>query len=59
MKTFVVCSKCGKVEEIDKAKDSGWLIAQRLGKPQGHMIIRCNQHITNYARRSCGLPRLR
>jgi len=52
--TYVVCSKCGKTEEYYKAKAGGWLIAQRINKPAGHLIIRCPEHITNYARRQTG-----
>ncbi len=55
MITNVVCSKCGKVEKFDKARAEGWLVAQRLDKPEGHLIIRCPEHITDYARRQAGL----
>ena len=51
--TNVVCGKCGKVEETDKA--AGWLIAQRVDKPEGYLIIRCPEHITDHARRQAGL----
>lgn len=54
MKTIVVCSKCGKTAEIDEAKKNGWLIAERKGK-QGYMIIRCDEHITDHARKQAGL----
>ncbi len=55
MITNVVCGKCGKVEEIDKAKAAGWLIAPRVDKPEGYLIIRCKDHVTDYARRQAGL----
>lgn len=55
MNTNIVCSKCGKVEEIHKARAAGWLIAQRVDKPEGYLVIRCPEHITDYARRQAGL----
>lgn len=53
--TMVVCGKCGKNEEHDKAKAQGWLIAQRVDQPEGYLIIRCPDHTTDYARRLAGL----
>lgn len=55
MTTFYVCSKCGKTAEADEARRR-WLIHQRAGEPQGHLVIRCPEHITEYARRLAGLP---
>ena len=55
--TFVVCSKCGKTAEYGQAQRTGWLIEQRINAPQGHLIIRCPDHITEYARRQAGLSR--
>lgn len=52
--TYVICSKCGRYEELSKARKAGWLIEQRLGRP-GFMVIRCSDHVTNYARRQAGL----
>ena len=48
--TRIVCSKCGRSEEIGKALRDGWLCAQRKGKPEGHLVIRCPEHITTYAK---------
>ena len=49
-KTYVVCSVCGRKEEIERAKRNGWLVkTDRRGG--GRMVIRCPQHITDYARR--------
>jgi ABC-type sugar transport system substrate-binding protein len=52
--TYVIRSKCGKVEEYYKAKAAGWLIAQRINKPAGYLVIRCQKHITDHARRQAG-----
>ena len=54
-KTLVVCSKCGKPNEFEKAKSEGWLVAQRIGQPEGYLIIRCSEHITDHARKLAGL----
>jgi hypothetical protein len=56
MNKFIVCSKCGRSVKIEKAKSEGWLIAQRIGQPEGYLIVRCPEHITDYARRIAGLP---
>jgi DNA-directed RNA polymerase subunit RPC12/RpoP len=56
MNTLYVCSKCGRTEELSKTRDSGWLIHQRIDAPQGHLIIRCPEHITGHALRLAGLP---
>lgn len=53
--TLIVCSKCGKPREISAAKTEGWLIAQRVGQPEGYLIIRCPEHITDHARKLAGL----
>lgn len=53
--TTVICSKCGRPEEYDKAVTAGWLIAQRKGEPEGWLIVRCPQHITDHARKLAGL----
>ena len=52
--TNVICGKCGKVEEIGKGQAEGWLIASRIDKPEGYLIIRCPEHITDHARRQAG-----
>jgi hypothetical protein len=51
--TTYVCGKCGKPATATQA--DGWLIAQRVGKPEGWLIIRCAEHITDHARRLAGL----
>jgi hypothetical protein len=53
--TVAVCGKCGKSSEYGKAQKEGWLIAQRTDKPEGYLIIRCPEHITDHARRQAGL----
>lgn len=55
MNTRAVCGKCGKSEEYYDALADGWLIAQRIDKPEGYYIIRCPEHITDHARRQAGL----
>lgn len=52
---FVVCEKCGRYEQPDKAKAGGWLVAERKGEPKGRLIIRCPEHITDHARKQAGL----
>lgn len=52
--TNIVCGKCGKTVEYDQA--AGWLIHQRINQPEGHLIIRCPEHITGHALRLAGLP---
>ena len=54
-KTYAVCSKCGKPKEWGEAKKEGWLIMQRESAPQGYLIIRCPEHITDHARKLAGL----
>ena len=54
--TGLVCSKCGRTEEYGKAIESGWLVHQIKDAPEGHIIIRCPQHITAHALRLAGLP---
>jgi hypothetical protein len=54
--TNVICSKCGCSEEYGAARQAGWLIAQRDGQPEGHLIIRCPEHVSQHARRLAGLP---
>ena len=54
-RTLVVCSKCGRYAEYHEALNAGWLIATRVGHP-GHMVIRCPDHVTAYARAQTGLP---
>ena len=53
--TLIVCSKCGKPIEFGKAKLEGWLVAQRIKQPEGYLIIRCPEHITDHARKLAGL----
>jgi len=48
--TIVICSKCGTQSEYGAAIASGWLIEQRKDKPEGSLVIRCPDHITEYAR---------
>jgi len=55
-KTLIVCSKCGKTAEYSVALANGWLVHQREGAPQGHLVIRCPDHITQHTRRAAGLP---
>jgi len=54
--TLVVCSKCGKTAEYDQARSNSWLIHQRVDAPEGHLVLRCPDHVTQYARRLAGLP---
>ena len=58
MNTIYVCDKCGKTSEQWETLDD-WLIASTsTGWPQanrtGEMVIRCPQHITEYAIRKAG-----
>jgi len=53
--TYYVCGKCGRTMQPDDNDKEFWIIAQRLGKPEGHLIIRCPEHTTDYARRLAGL----
>ena len=55
--TILVCDKCGRHMEYYEAIKQGWLVAQRKDKPQGHLIIRCPEHITKYALRVATYPR--
>ncbi len=54
--TRIVCSKCGRTAEYGQAIADGWLYAQRIGAPEGHLIIRCPEHVSQHARRLAGLP---
>jgi hypothetical protein len=54
--TRIVCSKCGRSEEFGAALTSGWLYHQRADAPEGYMVIRCPEHISEHARRLAGLP---
>ena len=54
--TRIVCSKCGRSEEYTRALADGWLYAQRVGAPEGYLVIRCPAHISGWARRQAGLP---
>ena len=56
--TLAVCGKCGRTEEWHKAKAAGWLIAS-LPDTDGHMLIRCPDHVTGHALRTAGLPQQR
>jgi len=48
--TWYVCSKCGaKILSVDPEREH-WLIA-RHKHIRGRMVIRCPQHITEYALR--------
>ena len=49
--TYHVCGKCGKLA----LNTDDWLIAQRVGQPEGYLIIRCPEHVTDHARRIAGL----
>lgn len=51
--TYLVCSKCGRLEEYHKAKSDKWLIASHKRK-SGLLIIRCPNCITDYAKRNAG-----
>lgn len=53
--TIAVCAKCGRTQEWNQAKAAGWLIAS-IPDTDGHMIIRCPEHITGHALRKAGLP---
>jgi hypothetical protein len=55
--TFIVCHKCGAtIEVIGPHYPAGWLVHQRKEAPQGHLVIRCPQHVTGHAKRLAGLP---
>lgn len=56
MDTLYVCSKCGRTEALGIAQGAGWLIHQRVGAPEGHLILRCPEHVTGHALRLAGLP---
>ena len=49
--TYYRCATCG--DTTDNMEDESWLIAPRVGHP-GHMVIRCPEHITEYAIRQAG-----
>lgn len=57
--TILVCSKCGKTEEFYSAIKAGWLHAQRINAPAGHLVIRCPDHVTGHALLLAGLPQQR
>lgn len=56
--TLYVCNRCGRTSDEQHVRD--WLIAPRVdsaeARVEGWMVIRCPQHITEYARRIAGLP---
>ena len=52
MKTYYVCSKCGRTVEV--GREVGWL-AVRDPRHPGQMIVRCPEHITRYALRQAHL----
>ena len=54
--TRVVCDRCGATEEIDRARDAGWLVCTTAS---GRMVIRCPDHITRYAITRCPFGRVR
>jgi uncharacterized protein YlaI len=51
--TKYICGICGRKEDINNTKN--WLISQRKNKPMGYLIIRCEKHITNYAKSIAGV----
>jgi hypothetical protein len=59
MTTMLVCSKCGLTAEFNRALTDGWLYAPWSGKPDGHFVVRCPEHITGHAMRLAGLPQQR
>ena len=55
--TLLVCSKCGKTIEMSgPGSPPGWLVHQRKDALQGHLIIRCPDHVTGHALKQAGLP---
>ena len=51
-RTVYVCSKCGRTVENHPNWTRGWLIATHRDAAKaanGEMVIRCPQHITQYA----------
>ena len=53
MKTIFVCNKCGETTAMWENVDD-WLIAPVPNSPSGEMVIRCPEHITEYAIRKAG-----
>lgn len=52
--TYYKCSKCGRTADEDHVR--GWLIGTAKNPEKaynGEMVIRCPEHITEYAIRSC------
>lgn len=47
-----VCGKCGDTSEGQDWEE--WLIAPLPGSKNGELVIRCPQHITEYAIRKAG-----
>jgi len=50
--TIYVCDKCGETSADWDIED--WLIAAVPGSTTGEMVIRCPDHITEYAIRKAG-----
>ena len=53
--TYVVCSKCGRTAENTQNWTRGWLIGTHRNAEKafnGEMVIRCPNHITQYAIRN-------
>ena len=51
--TVYICSKCGETT-ADWENIEDWLIAAVPGSTTGEMVIRCPDHITEYAIRKAG-----
>jgi hypothetical protein len=54
--TMLVCSRCGKSAEFNRALADGWLYAQRVDALEGYLVVRCPEHVTAHALRLAGLP---
>jgi len=54
---YVCCHICGRAVSESAAEYEGWLVEQRRGKQPGHLVIRCPDHITDYALRAAGTTR--
>lgn len=52
-KTIYVCSTCGE-NTAEWGTDEDWLIASVPESKTGEMVIRCPEHITEYAIRKAG-----
>jgi len=53
--TYLVCSKCGHTVEDTPNWTRGWLVGTHKNAVKafnGEMVIRCPQHITQYAIRN-------